>query len=187
LFKDITGVSMKDYTRCDKTTYEELIYTLHYDPNTGVFTHLTLVGNKVRFRPDDIGGTQRSDGYVWITTRQGSEQASRLAWLYMTGGYPPAGYIVDHKDTVKFNNIWDNLRLATHSQNCQNSGGNINKSTGVKGVTIAYSTIGKKNYVAQVKAGGKITFLKTFSSLKEASKAVVVARNLHHGEFANHE
>lgn len=178
---------MKSYTKNDKTSYQEVKQTLHYDPLSGVFTHLTLVGRRIRYRPGDIGGKQYNNGYVWVTTHSGKELASRLAWLYMTGSYPPENYMVDHIDTRRFNNSWKNLRLATHAQNCQNASRMSNNSTGVKGITITYCLGRKNKYVATVQKNGKKEFQKTFYTLKEATIAVKKARENLHGEFANHE
>src|SRR6266496_1156312 len=102
-----------------------------YDPNLGIFIWLI-------YRKRSINGIgERAD----ISHRQGYRQicidgklymAHRLAWFYMTGEWPKN--LVDHKDSVKDNNKWENLREATYSQNRQNVKIGKNNLIGLKGV-----------------------------------------------------
>jgi|SRR3990170_3312281 len=122
---------------------------LHYDPMTGVFTRLkrTCSRNKV----GDIAGTIDSNGYVVIRIFGALRYAHRLAWFYMKGVWPRPE--IDHRDTVRDNNRWKNLREATRAINAQNKRKAQNNSkTGLLGVSPhgvgfdAYISLNKKRY-----------------------------------------
>lgn len=55
-----------------------------------------------------------------------------LVWLITTGEWPPIG--IDHRDLDGLNNRWSNLRLATKSQNGQNTRRRADNTSGFKGV-----------------------------------------------------
>lgn len=84
---------------------------LHYNPITGVFTRLQRKGN---FKAGSVAGTL-ANGYIQIRIDKIYYLGHRLAWLYMTGNWPT--FEVDHRDMVRSNNIWTNLREATSGQN----------------------------------------------------------------------
>ena len=94
----------------------ELKKLVRYEPDTGDFYRLS--------GPDKgkKAGTDPSQ-YNIIGIKVGEMRARfyahHLAWVYMTGAWPEKE--VDHKDTDKKNNRWLNLRLATSSQQKQNS------------------------------------------------------------------
>ena len=95
----------------------------------------------------------------------------RLIFMMFHGFMPER---VDHIDGNTFNNCIENLRKATHAQNCLNAKLRIDRKTGAKGVT---------------KSGNKyraVLSLGTFDSIELAQKAVIEARNKYHGVFANH-
>lgn len=66
-----------------------------------------------------IAGTPHGEGYVLIGIYGEQYLAHRLAFLYMTGAWPKGK--LDHRDRVRNNNVWGNLRPATNSQNGINS------------------------------------------------------------------
>ena len=53
-----------------------------------------------------------SDGYLHIEIDGQDCLAHNLAWLYMTGEWPPGE--IEHIDGDKLNNAWANLRLKRH-------------------------------------------------------------------------
>lgn len=96
-------------------TAEQLREWLIYEPETGLFRYRVPRG---RMPKGTIAGTVREDFRVDINLGGRVYRASRLAWLYMTGGWPQ--YEVDHRDCVPSNNIWTNLRDVTSTVNKQN-------------------------------------------------------------------
>src|ERR1039457_6646580 len=93
----------------------ELRERLQYDPNTGCWIWLKTPRRGYDGRP---AGTLDAKGY-WVIKIDGqSYKASRLAYLYMTGEWPPEE--MDHIDRTSWNDRWTNLRPATRTENNQN-------------------------------------------------------------------
>lgn len=154
-------------------TAEHLRNILTYDPETGLWEWLPRIGNAQFGGP---AGTLHPSGYVYICIDGRSYAASRLAWLYMTGEWPPRR--VDHKDTVRSNNRWANFRLATHRQNLANAKMKKNSGFSLKGVGRSGSR--KKPFRARF--GGR--HLGVFRTEEEANAEYFRAAQKAHGEFA---
>lgn len=97
-------------------TQEYLRHLLHYDPLSGGWTWINPIARNVR--RGDVAGTQRADGRRQICILGKCYLGSRLAWLYMIGEWP--SFEIDHKNRIKSDDRWDNLREATHSENMYN-------------------------------------------------------------------
>src|SRR6266704_128840 len=98
-------------------TQQRLKELLSYDPLTGVFLWRVKRCNKM---PGDVAGCNKNRNYTVVYVEGKSYRAHRLAWFYMTGEWPAT--FLDHRDMNKHNNAWENLRLATKSQNQANIG-----------------------------------------------------------------
>src|SRR6266571_1983400 len=109
-------------------TQERLKELLHYDPETGVFTWLVRMSQRVM--PGDIAGG-RSHEYLTIKIFGKTYKAHRLAWLYVYGDLPSR---VDHRDGQGSHNWIENLRPCTQVQNVANSRVKSNNVSGLKGV-----------------------------------------------------
>ncbi len=152
-------------------TAEELRRVLHYNPNAGDFTWL------VARRASEVGkraGGVRPDGYIHIGISGRRYLAHRLAWLYMTGGWPTEQ--IDHIDRDRSNNSWLNLRLATNSQNQ----GNRLAISGIRGV---YFDKDREKWRAQIVVGNRNTHLGIFATADEAREAYNKAGNEYWGEY----
>lgn len=79
-----------------------------YEPNTG-FIIKRSTGKR-------IGGLG-ANGYIRVHFRHKFYPAHRIAWFLQTGEQPPLDLHIDHINRVTGDNRWENLRLATVSQN----------------------------------------------------------------------
>ena len=111
-------------------TAERLRQVLHYDPETGVFTWKERIS--IRIVVGKVAGVLMKRGYITIGVDGKHHYAHRLAWLYMTGEWPPR--TIDHRDRVRTNNRWKNLRLDPDNLNSHNEGTRRNNTSGVPGV-----------------------------------------------------
>lgn len=146
---------------------------LHYDRLTGVFKWLK---SRKGVKNGGIAGTKCDDeGRRTITIDGKGYLASHLAFLYVTGSLPPKGILVDHKDRNPANDSWNNLRLATYSQN--NANRVVNRLL-PKGVY----TSGKK-----FRAQCSQKYLGTFATIDEASLAYQQFAKQIFGEFVQHD
>jgi hypothetical protein len=102
-----------------------------------------------------------------------------LAWLYMTGELPNA--LVDHVDTCRSNDAWENLRLATYRENAQNANAHKDNQTGFRGVSWHKR---RGMFQAELHFNGKRKHLGYFGSAEEAAHARDTAAAEHHGAFA---
>jgi hypothetical protein len=158
---------------------ERLRELLQYDEETGLFYRKRLVrnggGQKVG---DKAGFVNKHIGYAVINVDGRSYYAHRLAFLYMTGRLPLE---VDHKNLVKSDNRWSNLRECTLSQNRANRAVDARNKLGKKGVSLLPS--GK--FKAEIRANKKSKHLGVFDTVDAAHAAYVNAATAAFGEFAN--
>ena len=152
---------------------KELKEVLQYDPCTGIFTRLKSAGGEAA---GSVAGSHHCEGYISIGVCSERHLAHRLAWLYMTGAWPVGD--IDHKDWIKTNNKFSNLREATRSQNMQNrtKAGSRSKS-GLLGVS---SFRDGKRWVAHIRANGRNRYLGIFATAQEAHTAYFLAKSQLH-------
>jgi len=166
---------MKISDKREAISLERLREALSYDPNTGEFVWRVA---RPGLRAGTIAGTDHIKGYRTIKVDGTFYLAHRLAWFYVTGEWPKQ---VDHRDTVKSNNRWANLRLATSSQNHANRGPNKNNSTGFKGVHKGH---GYKRWTALICVRGEKMKLGLYDTPEEAHAAYAAAAVRYFGDFA---
>ena len=112
-------------------TQNELKTLLDYDRNTGGFTWKLYRGGRAKV--GDIAGKVEENGYHRIKVNGKLYQAHRLAWFYEYGIWPDKD--LDHINRIKTDNRIENLRLATRSENVQNTGLRKNNNSLVIGVS----------------------------------------------------
>ena len=106
--------------------------------------------------------------------------AHRLAYYFMTGE-DPADMQIDHINLDKSDNRWENLRLATHTQNSANARVRSHNQTSLKGVGKA----SKNKYHARITFNKTEIHLGTFDTPELAHAAYVQKANELYGDFAH--
>lgn len=158
-----------------KPAAELIRHLFDYNPETGVFR---WKNNPAGMQKGSRAGCfdVDSSGYKRRRIRVLGKlyRASDLAWLYMTGEWPVLS--VDHANRNGADDRWDNLRLATRSQQMMNRG-DWNAAY-FRGVTKS----GNK-FMARIQVDKKSIYLGTYVTVLEAKHAYDEAAKLHHGTF----
>ena len=148
-----------------------------YNSTTGIFTR------RVTTAPRAMKGMQCGDldgkGYLRMRVNGKRYSAHRLAWLYVTGRWPENE--VDHKNCIKTDNRWCNLRAATPCENKRNTRPYSNNKSGYKGVS--WHTCSQK-WRARILLDGKEKSLGLFMTPEAANAAYSEAAEKHFGAFA---
>ena len=148
---------------------------LSYCPQTGKL--IWLKNMSTRARAGDEAGVVQSGKYRRVGINGRYYMAHRLAWLIVMGDWPSEE--IDHDNGDKSDNRWDNLRLASPTQNNQNT-----VHSNLSGLIGASYHRGKGRYRAQIRVDGRRIFLGWFATAEQASSAYVQASLKHHGEFS---
>lgn len=98
-----------------KEWLEEATRALSYDPETGVITWLE---SRAQRKAGSEAGCTTPKGYRVIGMRNRNARVHQLAWFFMTGEWPT--HEIDHKNGVRTDNRWENLRKASPAQNHYN-------------------------------------------------------------------
>ena len=167
-------------------TEEDLTRLVSYNPDTGIFHSHTWIKQG---RIGDVLGKVNREGYLEVRLLGRVYALHRLAFLYMTKEFPPKGSQVDHKNEIKVDNRWSNLRLATNTQNSQNKKITGNNTSGVKGLSFSSE---HNSWRAAIKKDGKPQS-KTLTLNDRIEKEVIleletwlrIKRLELHGEFTN--
>ena len=152
-------------------TQNKLKELLHYDPETGVFTWRVRTSKSVHI--GDLAGCL-GNGYVLIRLCSVLYLAHRLAWLYMEGRWPVDQ--TDHKNGIRSDNRWENLREASGSLNQQNQ-----RKAHKSGTTrfLGVRCTGKR-FQAQINLDGKQCYLGTYPTPELAHEAYRKAKRAMH-------
>lgn len=157
-------------------TQEYLKSILWYDPSTGRFA---WINGNINNPVDMHNGWVNDKGYLLIRIGKYVYRQHRLAVFYMTGKWPKNQ--VDHKDTIKHHNIWDNLREADNQLNHYNLKKPKNNTSGAKGVR----KLKHGKFSARIKHNQKEIFLGVYNTLELASEAYFNKAKELANEFAN--
>lgn len=168
---------LQQYTpiKARQMTQKRLKEVLKYNPKTGVFKWC-------QSRPGCVAGQVAgtlANGYRQIEIDYKLFRAARLAWIYQTGGWPEN--LVDHKNGVRDDDRWSNLRAATYAENARNKGICPRNTTGKTGVHPVKSS-GK--WGAEIGVEGRNIKLGKFECLGEAIAARCEAEKHYFGVFA---
>lgn len=149
-------------------------------------THLTGLQYKIacnnnnQLKPGDMAGCIKKDGYGQIQINNKRYLTHRIVY-YLSTGVDPMEYEVDHIDQNPSNNCITNLRLATRSNNMNNTSKRSDNKSGIKGVTWNKQI---NKWRAQIRINGKYKYLGYFTNIDDAAAAYATAAKKYHGEFA---
>lgn len=160
----------------------ELLRTLiHYDPSTGEFTRIAHVFSETgrRSGQSKLGPMTRKPnivGYIVFSVNRTSVLAHRLAWMYMTGDWPPG--VIDHINGERADNRWENLRLSDATLNQQNQ----RKAKAGSVVDLLGVSVDKESgkYIAQITHNYRHIHLGRFDTAVEAYAAYLGAKRVIH-------
>jgi hypothetical protein len=153
------------------------INALDYNMSTGEFTWRETRG---KAKKGDIAGTPDKDGYIQIRYKGKAIQAHRLAWLIVKGYDPPEQ--IDHINHITNDNRFDNLRMATPSQNMRNRKTNKDNASGTRGV---YWNIARMMWKVEIKHNKVSHYLGYYSDYEEACKVAKDFRLQNYEGFHN--
>ena len=175
-------------------TQDRLRHLLDYNPISGNFNWLNPQKmNKAR-KGDAFGGLT-DKGYLRAKLDDKNYYLHKLAFLYMTGYLPTEQ--IDHKNRVRSDNRWENLRLSSPQENGRNRSAGKNSPLGVKGLTLREDG-GTIRFVGTITGvdGERLFFSRAFVKGDLVSQAKACAavenwlremRDLHHREFSHGE
>lgn len=160
-----------------RIAHDELLRLLFYNPDTGLFTW--KISPQARVKAGALTG-QRLDkkGYLTVCLKKRHYKAHVLAIFYMTGQWPKNES--DHKNGIKSDNRWENLRQATSIQNAQNRKRRINNTSGHKGV---YWEKRYNFWYSCITVNKKTIYLGSFKEKQLACDAYDKAAHQYFGEF----
>lgn len=150
-----------------KLTQKRLKETLRYCPATGEWMWLKTLSN--RSIRGNFAGSVYGNGYKYIKINGKRFKASRLAWFYMTNGWPEKE--IDHKDRNPLNDKWNNLRDVSSSINKLNTKIRIDSTSKVKGV---HKNKRQDDWEAYIYVNKKKKYLGRF---KESKNAIIARKN----------
>ena len=144
---------------------EELNSQLKYDPKTGLFTW--KINKKGPVKAGMKAGTRHSQGYITIRINGIDYLAHRLAWVFFYG-FLKENEQIDHINLDRSDNRIENLRKATHAENCRNTKSRSHNISGLKGAHFD-----KRNgkYRARITIDKNQKWLGYFKTPEEAHEA----------------
>lgn len=162
----------------NQKTVKEL---MHYCPKTGVFTwKKRKEKNNWNSRyAGKVVGCMSPEGYLVTSIYNKSYRLHVIAWLYVTGLMPEK---VDHKNRIKSDNRFLNLRVCNPSQSAHNTGLKPNNKSGYKGVRWNKQC---KKWQAVVKLKYKQYHAGLFDCSYDAALAYDKKAKELHGDFAH--
>ena len=161
-----------------KLTREDANRLFDYNKETGIFTwKISVKGSKGK---GNIAGTLAHNGYIDVCINYKKYGMHRIAFLIETGEVPRC---VDHKNGIKSDNRWENLRPASVAQNSYNYKG-VGSKTGYK--NVYYDKRGTNHFYVYLIVNKKRIHGGYYATPEEGAIRATELRNRYHGEFANH-
>lgn len=155
----------------------ELKKLLHYNPETGSF--MWIVNGLNRRAGREAGNVCPSHGYVRIGINRKLYKAHHLAYLYMTGEFVES---VDHRNGIRHDNRWCNIRKCTIQQNNMNMPIRSDNKSGAPGVNWCEA---RKKWRVTLRFDGKFKSLGYYSDFEFAAFISEEARDKFFGDFSS--
>lgn len=145
----------------------------NYDPVTGVLRWANELPRT--YFDSDLGwkivsgrnagkvvGTMESNGYLQVRWKNTAYLVHRVIWLMVVGAWPSEH--IDHKDHIRTNNVFTNLRDIPQERN------NANKKNNRSGHSSIYEQKRNTNrpWMVQVFSKGKYLTQQSFAELQDA-------------------
>lgn len=124
-------------------------------------------------------GCPDGKGYKTVRVERKAILLHRLVFALHNGRWPLG--LVDHIDGNPSNNHPSNLREADKSANAHNAKRRKDNASGFRGVSHHRAS---GRWYAELSAGGKRIFRKSFATARQAAEAYVLESLEHHGEFS---
>ena len=156
---------------------EEIKDYLKYDPITGDIVWIKKASKKVILNVPIT--TTTKDGYIQIMFKGINYRGHRIAWFLHTGEQPPK--YLDHRNNIRTDNAFTNLRVATASQNNSNRDKSPCNTSGYKGVNF-HAGVGK--WRASISINNKAKHLGWFDTPELANESYQEASLKIQGEFS---
>ena len=131
-----------------------------------------LIGKEAGCKTSTVYGVVNLDGKAYCV--------HKIVFCMFNGYMPP---VVDHINGVYTDHRIENLRAADHTTNNYNKAFQSNNTSGVKGLTWSKQA---KKWQASISYKRKVRHLGYFEDKELATEFLAMARDLCHGEFANH-
>jgi len=157
-------------------TQELLQELFSYDNGNLYWKTIRSTKNKIGQKVGRVG----KKGYLYVRINYKAYSLHRIIWIFHNGNIEN-NKLIDHIDRNILNNKIENLRLATYSQNNQNSRKQINNSSGYKNIVWSKE---RKVWKVRCYAKGISRSGGSFVCIDDAIQAAIELRKKYHCEFA---
>jgi hypothetical protein len=138
-------------------------------------------GQLIRKRNGKVAGHHHLLGYIKVRADGKIYMAHRLIYKMFNKDFEVG--TLDHINNKPADNRIENLRLATRAENNRNAVIRKDNTSGVKGVSWNARDM---RWTACIQINGKRKALGNFKDLALATEFIQLARDMVHGDFANH-
>jgi hypothetical protein len=152
----------------------------HYDPKTGQLTWAVSRSNQIQAGTPI--NTISTSGYIVVQLLGKFLYCHRIAMIMAGIDLKPTD-CVDHINGVRTDNRIVNLRIATNSQNAQNSKLRKHNQSGLKGAKLLQNG----RYGSRIILNKKEYWLGTYATAQEAHEVYKKASMRMHGDFGRFE
>ena len=112
---------------------EELLDIVYYDESSPTCLRWSR-DHGTQIKEGMVAGSVCSTNkYCRVHFNKRNYQVHDVVWTLFNGTIE-SGYIIDHKDLNRYNNMLSNLRICTHSQNMMNTKVRVTNKEGTKGL-----------------------------------------------------